>query len=156
MSNQGIRGFYQLTETIKDQLLLDKNINTVTTGDISDVNLNKQDIFPLGHIIVNTVSVDEQVLNFNISVLACDIVDQSKDATVDIFKGNDNVQDILNTQLGVLNKLIQRLRMGDLHTDMYQLSGTPTLLPFYDRFENQLAGWTATMDIQIYNDIYIC
>jgi len=156
MSNQGIRGFYQLTETIKDQLLLDKNINTVTTGDISDVNLNKQDIFPLGHIIVNTVSVDEQVLNFNISVLACDIVDQSKDATVDIFRGNDNVQDILNTQLGVLNKLIQRLRMGDLHTDMYQLSGTPTLLPFYDRFENQLAGWTATMDIQIYNDIYIC
>ena len=156
MSNQGVRGFYQLTETIKDQLLLDKNINTVTTGDISDVNLNKQDIFPLGHIIVNTVSVDEQVLNFNISVLACDIVDQSKDATVDIFRGNDNVQDILNTQLGVLNKLIQRLRMGDLHTDMYQLSGTPTLLPFYDRFENQLAGWTATMDIQIYNDIYIC
>ena len=156
MSNQGIRGFYQLTETIKEQLLLDKNINTVTTGDISDVNLNKQDIFPLGHIIVNTVSVDEQVLNFNISVLACDIVDQSKDATVDIFRGNDNVQDILNTQLGVLNKLIQRLRMGDLHTDMYQLSGTPTLLPFYDRFENQLAGWTATMDIQIYNDIYIC
>ena len=156
MSNQGIRGFYQLTETIKDQLLLDKNINTVTTGDISDVNLNKQDIFPLGHIIVNTVSVDEQVLNFNISVLACDIVDQSKELTVDRFKGNDNVQDILNTQLGVLNKLIQRLRMGDLHTDMYQLSGTPTLLPFYDRFENQLAGWTATMDIQIYNDIYIC
>lgn len=156
MSNQGIRGYYQLTETIKQQLLSDININTVSIGDITDVNLNKQDIFPLGHIIVNTVSVDEQVLNFNISVLACDIVDQSKDATVDIFRGNDNVQDILNTQLGVLNKLIQRLRMGDLHTDMYQLSGTPTLLPFYDRFENQLAGWTATMDIQIYNDIYIC
>ncbi len=156
MSNQGIRGFYQLTETIKEQLLLDKNINTVTTGDISDVNLNKQDIFPLGHLIVNTVAVDEQVLSFNISVLACDIVDQSKELTLDRFRGNDNVQDILNTQLGVLNKLIQRLRMGDLHTDMYQLSGTPTLLPFYDRFENQLAGWTATMDIQIYNDIYIC
>ena len=56
MSQQGIRGFYQLTETIKQQLLLDKNINTVTTGDICDVNLNKQDIFPLGHIIINTCS----------------------------------------------------------------------------------------------------
>ena len=103
MSNQGIRGFCQLTETIKEQLLLDKNINTVTTGDISDVNLNKQDIFPLGHLIVNTVAVDEQVLSFNISVLACDIVDQSKDITVDRFVGNDNEQDILNTQLAVLN-----------------------------------------------------
>jgi hypothetical protein len=30
MSQQGIRGFYQLTETIKDQLLADINCNTVT------------------------------------------------------------------------------------------------------------------------------
>ena len=156
MSNQGIRGFYQLTETIKEQLLIDKNINTVTTGDISDVNLNKQDIFPLGHIIVNNVVVNEQTLDFNISVLACDIVNQSKDETADRFRGNNNVQDILNTQLSVLNKLIQRLRMGDLYTDMYQLNGTASLQPFYDRFENQLAGWTATMDILIYNDINIC
>ena len=156
MSQQGIRGFYQLTETIKEQLLLDTNINTVTTGDLSDVNLNKQDIFPLGHIIINSVTVNEQTLDFNISILACDIVDQSKDLTLDRFKGNDNTQDILNTQLGVLNKLIQKLRMGDLHTDMYQLNGAASLDPFYDRFENQLAGWAATMDIQIYNDIYIC
>ena len=41
MSQQGIRGFYQLTETIKNELLADKNINTVTTGDITDVNLSK-------------------------------------------------------------------------------------------------------------------
>ena len=156
MSQQGIRGFYKLTETIKEQLLLDVNINSVTTGDISDVNLNKQDIFPLGHIIINNVVVDEQILTFNISILACDIVNQSKDLTLDRFKGNDNVQDILNTQLGVLNRLIQRLRMGNLHTDMYQLNGNPSLDPFYDRFENQLAGWSATMDIQIYNDINIC
>ena len=156
MSQQGIRGFYQLTETIKEQLLLDVNINSVTTGDISDVNLNKQDIFPLGHIIINNVVVDEQILTFNISILACDIVNQSKDLTLDRFKGNDNVQDILNTQLGVLNRLIQRLRMGDLYTDMYQLNGSPSLQPFYDRFENQLAGWTASMDVQIYNDINIC
>ena len=156
MSNQGVRGFYQLTETIKTALLEDKDINSVTTGDITEVNLNKQDIFPLGHIIINNVIDEEQVLRFNISILACDIVNQSKEFTVDRFTGNDNVQDILNTQLAVLNKLIQRLRMGNLHTEMYQLDGNPNLQPFYDRFENQLAGWTATMDILIYNDINIC
>ena len=156
MANQGIRGFYQLTETIKKELLEDININTVTTGDITDVNLNKQDIFPLGHIIINNVIDQEQVLSFNISILACDIVNQSKKITEDRFKGNNDLQDILNTQLAVLNRLIQRLRMGDLYTDMYQLEGDPNLTPFYDRFENQLVGWTATMDIKIYNDIYIC
>lgn len=156
MSNQGVRGFYQLSETIKEQLLQDQNINTVTTGNISDVNLNKQDIFPMGHIIVNSVVDEEQVLRFNISVLAMDIVDFSKSETIDRFKGNNNEQDILNTQLAVLNRLIQRLRKGQLYTEMYQLDGSPSLLPFYDRFENNLAGWTATMDVLIYNDIYIC
>jgi hypothetical protein len=156
MANQGVRGFYQLTETIKEELLKDVNINTVTTGDITDVNLNKQDMFPLGHIIINNVIDQEQVLSFNISILACDIVNQSKELTIDRFTGNNDLQDILNTQLSVLNRLIQRLRMGDLYTDMYQLEGDPNLQPFYDRFENQLAGWTATMDVKIYNDIYIC
>lgn len=156
MSNQGVRGYYQLTSTIEDQLLLDVKTNTVSIGDISDVNLNKQDIFPLAHIIVNSVSVEEQVLRFSITVLACDIVDQTKDRTTDRFTGNTNEQDILNTQLAVLNRLIQRLRMGQLHQDKYQLEGNPSLEPFMDRFENQLAGWSASIDILIYNDIYIC
>jgi|TARA_B100000282_G_scaffold293012_1_gene267637 hypothetical protein len=156
MSNQGIRGFYQITNTLKDKLLEDVNINTVTTGDISDINLRKQDMFPMAHIIVNSVVVGEQTLSFNLSVLSMDMVNQSKDLPVDIFTGNNNLQDILNTHLGVLNKLIQLLRRGSLHTDQYQLVGDPTLEPFYDRFENQLAGFTATMDIIIYNDITIC
>tara|TARA_R110000782_G_scaffold60565_5_gene125121 strand:+ start:497 stop:967 length:471 start_codon:yes stop_codon:yes gene_type:complete len=156
MANQGVRGFYQLTETIKNELLKDVNINNVSTGDITDINLYKQDIFPIGHIIVNSVIAEENVLAFSISVLACDIVDQSKDLTVDRFVGNNNLQDILNTQLAVLNRLVQRLRMGTLHTEMYQLEGNPTLTPFYDRFDNQLAGWTADINIVIYNDINIC
>ena len=156
MSNQGVRGFYQLTNTIKDQLLNDIDINTVTTGDISDINLRKQDIFPMAHLIVNNVTVADQTLNFNISVLAMDIVNRSKEETVDIFTGNNNLQDILNTQLVVLNKLIKLLKRGNLHTDKYQVEGDPTLEPFYDRFDNELAGWTATMDVLIYNDITIC
>jgi len=119
-------------------------------------NSMHQDIFPLAHIIVNSVSVEEQALRFSITILACDIVDQTKDLTTDRFTGNTNEQDILNTQLAVLNRLIQRLRMGQLHQDMYQLEGNPSLEPFMDRFENQLAGWSASIDILIYNDIYIC
>jgi hypothetical protein len=156
MSQQGIRGYYQLTSTIEEQLRGTEFTNTVSIGDISKVNLNKQDIFPLAHMIVNSVTAEENVLRFNITILACDIVDQSKDITTDRFTGNDNEQDILNTQLLVLNLLIQRLRMGTLHQDMYQLEGNPNLTPFMDRFENELAGWSATMDILIYNDIYIC
>jgi hypothetical protein len=156
MSNQGIRGFYQLTETIKEQLLNDINVNTVTTGDITKVDLSKQTIFPLSHIIVNSVTAQEQVLSFNITVMSMDIVDIDKEATTDIFLGNDNEQDILNSQLAVQNRLIQLLKRGNLYRDKYQMEGDPTCEPFYERFENQLAGWACSMDILIENDISVC
>ena len=156
MSQQGSRAFYNVTETIKTQLLADINVNTVTTGDITEVDLQKQTIFPLSHIMINNVSQEDGVLRFNVSIMSMDIVDQSKEITVDIFEGNNNLQDILNTQLSVLNKLTQILRGGTLHFDKYQLDGNPNIEPFYDRFENELAGWAASMDILIYNDISIC
>jgi len=131
MSQTGIRGFYQLTETIKTQLLSDVNVNTVTTGDIFDIDLSKQSIFPLCHIIINNVTTQEQVLLFNITVMAMDIVDESKKETTDIFRGNNNEQDVLNTQLAVLNKLVMVLRRGTLYSDKFQLEGDATLEPFY-------------------------
>ena len=156
MSNTGIRGFYLLTETIEAQLLADVNVNTVTTGDIYDIDLSKQSIFPLSHIIINNVSAEEQVLRFNISVLSMDVVDESKEKTRDIFRGNNNEQDILNTQLGVLNKLVMVLRKGDLYNNQYALDGNANCEPFYDRFENKVAGWTASFDVLVANDITIC
>lgn len=154
--NTGIRGFYLLTDLIKEQLLNDEDVNTVTFGDITQVDLYKQSIFPLSHLIVNSVTSGENVLSFNVSILSMDIVDQSKDETTDIFVGNNNEQDVFNTQLAVLNKLIQRLRIGTLYRDLYQVVGDVTLEPFKDRFENELAGWTATFDVMIENDVKIC
>tara|TARA_Y100000385_G_C12950281_1_gene575165 strand:- start:428 stop:898 length:471 start_codon:yes stop_codon:yes gene_type:complete len=156
MSNQGVRGFYQLTETIKNNLLSDVNCKTVTIGNLDDINLDKQDIFPLAHLIINNVSQEDGVLRFSISILNMDIVDFNKEETTDLFTGNNNLQDILNTQLSVSNKLIQILRGGTLHQEKYQFDGNASLEPFYDRFENELAGWTSTFDILIYNDIRHC
>ena len=156
MSNQGVRGFYQITQTIKDQLLSDENVNTVTTGDITEIDLSKQTIFPLSHIIFNNVTIQEQVLQFNISVLAMDIVDQSKEATTDIFRGNNNEQDILNTQLKVVNKLIGELRQGTIHLNQYQLVSDASVEFFYERFENEMAGVACTFDVYVANDIDLC
>ena len=156
MSNTGIRGFYLLTEAIEQQLLSDVNVNTVTTGDIYDIDLSKQSTFPLSHIIINNVTADESVLTFNVSVLAMDVVDESKEKTTDIFRGNNNEQDVLNTQLQVVNKLIQVLRKGNLYSDQYQLDGNANCEPFYERFENKMAGWSATFNVFVNNDITIC
>ena len=73
-----------------------------------------------------------------------------------MFVGNDNEQDVLNTQLALLTRVINDLQRGDLYTEMYQVQSDVSCEPFVDRFENKLAGWTASFDVVIQNDMTIC
>ena len=116
-----MKGFYQVTQKIKDYLLSDENVNTVTTGNLSDVDLAKQSIFPLSHLLFSNISNEDNILRFSISVISMDIVDYSKDEVIDVFIGNSNWQDIVNTQLAVQNKLVQMLRGGQLYQDLYDI-----------------------------------
>jgi hypothetical protein len=149
-------GYYNLLTKIKEHFDSDALVNTVTQGDIFEVDLNKQTIFPLVHIIVNSVQFVNNVQQANVSIMAMDIVDISKDETTSLFDGNDNELDVLNTQLAILNRVYEMLRRGDLYDDSFQITGAPNCEPFIDRFENKLAGWTMTFDVLFPNDMTIC
>lgn len=149
-------GYYNLLTKIKEHFDSDALVNTVTQGDIFEVDLNKQTIFPLVHIIVNSVQFVNNVQQANVSIMAMDIVDLSKDETTSLFDGNDNELDVLNTQLAILNRVYEVLRRGDLYDDSFQVTGVPNCEPFIDRFENKLAGWTMTFDVLFPNDMTIC
>ena len=148
--------FYEITQVIKNKLQEDLFVNTVTTGDIFKVDLNKQTIFPLSHIIVNSVAYAGAVLNYNISILCMDIVDESKSLTTDIFLGNDNEQDVLNTQLAVANRFLEVLNRGALAEDYELVNGSANIEFFTERFENKIAGVTFTFDIAVENRMTKC
>lgn len=158
-----IKGFYNIIETIKTALEAEPFTNTVSYGNVDEIDLNKQTIFPLAHVVVNNCVISKNTLTANISILAMDIVDESKDATTDLYVGNDNEQDVLNTQLSLLNRIIAKMQRGDLFSqadgasgNMFQIEGDVTCEPFVDRFENRLAGWAATFDVVTINDMTIC
>lgn len=148
--------YFDIIDKIKEHFENDPLINTVTQGDIFDVDLNKQTIFPLCHIIVNQATFENNVIRYNISILAMDITDISKSETTDKFDGNDNELYILNTMMAVHNRCYEMLRRGDLYSDKFQVDGSPTCEPFTERFENKLAGFTLTIDVLIPNDMTIC
>lgn len=157
MSNKrGIRSYYLIMEKLEQELLASPFVKTVTYGDISQVDLRKQTIFPLSHIIVNNVVQSGQVMTYNITILLMDIIDVNKAVVVDQFTGNTDEMDILNTQLGVGNRLVEQMRSGTLFNDMYQISTDVTFDSFFDRFENELVGWAMNVNITVENDIYIC
>lgn len=155
-----MRQFYDITTKLKDTLEAHSQVNVVTTGDLFDVDLNKQTIFPLSHIIVNQATFEGQVVRMSVSLVCMDVVDETKEnprSQAEPFYGTSNVQDILNTQLAVINDVVQELRRGTLYSDLYQLDGNPICTPFLERFENQLAGWTANIDVLLANtEISVC
>jgi hypothetical protein len=148
--------YYEILTKLQTELNNDPLINTVSEGDIFSIDLSKQTIYPLCHLMVNSATFVDNVIQYNISIMAMDIVDVSKDETTNKFRGNDNEQDILNTQISVLNRLYEKLRRGNLYDDNYQVDGSPNVEPFIDRFENKLAGWTMTVNINTPNTMTVC
>ena len=148
--------YFNILDTLKAHLDSDPFITTVTEGDIFQVDLGKQTLFPLAHIMVNTATFEGNVLRFNITLMVMDIADISKDEVASIFLGNNNEQEILNTTLSVLNRAYEVLRRGDLYSNNFQVDGNPTCEPFTERFENYLAGWAMTFDVLVANNMTIC
>jgi len=150
--------YYKVTEVLRDSLYEDGIVNNVTTGDIFNVDLNKRTIFPLAHVIVNSVSesASGNTNLFNVSVLLMDVCDISPDESTDLWLDNDNEQDIFNTQLEVGKRFVESMRRGDLYSLGYQLNGNANYEAFSDRFENKLVGWTITFNVEAANDTTIC
>ena len=148
---------YDILDVIKDELRANPSVNTVTYGDIADVDLDKTTMFPLSHILIENGRINERTVVFGIKILCADIVDYNKEANkFDEFYGNDNLHDIMNTQFEVINSLIMKLMRGDLFKGNYQVTQSPLAEPFKERFSNVLAGWSIDFDIEIPNGISIC
>ena len=148
--------YYDILNTIKTELQNTNLVTTVSQGDIFRIDLSKQTLFPLSHVMVNNATFEGNVIRYNISIIAMDIVDISKDETTDIFIGNDNEQDVLNTQITMLNRVYEKLTRGDFFSNLGIIDGNPTCEPFIERFENNLAGWTMTFDYLVGNEMTVC
>jgi hypothetical protein len=144
---------YKVLDKIKDKLRQSPNIQTVSFGDIMEVDLNKTTMYPLAHIGMGEVSFQEHTLQVNLNLLLLDIVDDNRDpSTQDEFYGNTNLQDILNTLLAEANILVSDLKRGNSFTELYQIETDIVARPFLDRFENQLAGWGMDLIIILPNN----
>ena len=146
---------YTVLETIKDELASHDFVNTVTQGSIDDIDKVKRTMFPLSHIMINDATIEGNVWRLSITVACMDRVDISKDETTDVFRGNDNEVDVLNTQLAVINRLHEVLTRGANRKE-YQIDGNLVATPFTMRFENYLAGWECEFDLLIPNDLSKC
>ena len=140
--------YYKLLDTLKAQLNATNLISTVTDGQISDVDLAKQTLFPLAHIIINSATIEGKLQRFNVTILAMDILDGKEKYDVE--------PSIMNAMLQSLNRVYEVMTRGDLNPDYIMIDGMPNLEPFTDRFENKLAGWAMTFDVIMMSEMTVC
>jgi hypothetical protein len=140
--------YFKILDTLRAQLQATNLIATITDGQISDIDLAKQTIFPLAHIIINSASIEGKMQRFNITVLAMDILDSKEKYDLE--------PSIMNAMLQALNRVHDIMKRGDLNPDYIMMDGDATLEPFTDRFENKLAGWAMTFDVIMASDMTIC
>ena len=142
--------FYELIDLIK-QLIGDNNFtNKITFGELADVDLNKDTTFPLLHIMLEQVTIQAATMEYRLNIIAADVVDViDENLGVDDFYGNDNTQDVLNTQLRVTTQLVNALRKLDLVGEKFtRLQDEPIATPFKERFDNEIAGWETSITLK--------
>jgi len=153
--------YYEVTESIYNHLISDNDVNTVKIGveQINDVDLNKQEIYPLSHIFTSGAEFVNGVVRFTVTVSVIDMVDITKKDLRDEnepYKGIDNEQDVLNSTLAVLENLDKSLRNGDLQDLGFELQGTSSAQRVRDTFPNLAIGWTVDFVIDVPNNIQNC
>ena len=139
-------GYYQIIDTITNQLKQDVFCKTVSSGSLFNIATNKQDIYPISHIVVNSFATEGNAFNYNISVISMDLVNDDE----------SNEQDVMHTQSMVGIRLTEVLKRGDLFKDKYQLTGSQIFEFFRDRFEDKVAGCTTTFNVLVPNEMTSC
>ncbi|HEA22753.1 hypothetical protein LCGC14_1064330 [marine sediment metagenome] len=149
-----MRSYYEVLQVIKEKLEADPLVHTITQGSITDVDLDKKNIYPLAHIQTGTAIIGMQTITFNISVFAMDIRDNVNTLRTDKFNGNDNEIDNANSMLAICNRLFKSI--AKLEYD-YSINENPTCEPFYENYHNGLDGWAMSFQIEIPNtEIAVC
>jgi|TARA_Y100000361_G_scaffold57808_1_gene50547 hypothetical protein len=140
-------------DTITCLLEAHKQIQTTTTGDIFDVDIEKNTKFPLAHVNIGNVDISMSQKTFNFQLFIMDIADE------------DNETFVLNEMLNIMSDIIALLKHGE-NTFLYNaqhgeepryfVDNDFTCEPFTERFDNTVSGWVCNIQVIIESVLDSC
>jgi hypothetical protein len=144
--------YNNLIETIKQTFESDDLVSTVVTGDATEVDNYKKNLFPLVHIDVENAPflgvANTSTSQYNVVITVVDIRDINKEEDRDKFWKNDNRHDNWNTTRHILRtaevKMIKEVYGENIN--LVTVTGAE-LLSFVR--ENTLDGWQQTWTIDV-------
>ena len=148
-----MNSLFALTDAIKNELDSNVLLNSVTYGDVDEIELLKSNRYPLAHVGISTGTISDATSDINLSIIFRQQVDEVKEQE-DSF--NDSELYAQNNMLSAATRLVQVLKRGDLYQQGFQLEEDATVEFFGDRFTDRVAGVTVDMTVTIKNQASVC
>jgi hypothetical protein len=141
-------GYFIILDKLKAEVENYAFVNSITHGLGDSIDLSKQTIFPLLHIMILDATPEKNIVTFNVRIWVLDIVDINKD-------GVNNLDYVHNNMYNVALRLYESLRRGDLWDEGLEVVSA-RLNAIERAYENYLAGWQVDMAIMVPNHMSIC
>lgn len=147
--------FYTAINYIKDILLADPDVHTVTHGDNPLTDTQKKNIFPIAHISATGWRQSPGLILFDFNIAVLDQRAQLKEVVTDKFLQNTNELDNLNTCCAILNKFLLNLKL-QRNEQRVELTNDPNAEPILLDFSNGLDGWEIQVTLSVPNKSNAC
>jgi len=160
--------YNNIINTLKNAGDVHANITTTTTGDIHDIDLSKNTLFPLMHINPVGVATKRATLDYTFQIFVMDLVSQDEEWTEQNIQSAaflNNEQEVLSASLQTCIDLISMFR-NSIYQSSQQNSDIDApiafseeefnLDPFTERFDNLLTGWVFQITLNVENDYQSC
>jgi len=149
-----------------------EQIETVSVGDIFDIDMSKDTLFPLMHINPVNVTTGESELIYNFQIFLADLVSEKDnwqtyqaEQLTKLIDFKNNEQEVYNQQLAIAVDIISMLRhstqqslagVNDINQAIYYTQDQFTIEPFSERFDNLLCGYVFNIGVKVMNDFSSC
>ena len=141
LKNATLEQLYNLFRDIGTQHLF---IKTTTIGDIFEVDL-VETTYPLMHVSTNTATFTSGQIEHSFQIVVMDLVN----------KDENNEEEVLSDMLQIIGDVLSVLLNSDFDTNYtdfrheIRIQENITCEPFTERFDNEVTGWTADVNIVV-------
>ena len=149
--------YLDLITVLKDMGEKHKQIAQTSSGDIFQIDLDKDTLFPLFHIQPNSASVSHGLMKYNFTFFVMDMTLEDRTNEDVVLSHTQNIMTDIWATLNAVDlessgtTWIEETTLLLAHHRDYELTGmnsrTPTMDCFTERFKNLLSGWTLNVEI---------
>ena len=148
--------YYNVLNYFKQIMNNHPSIQTVTQGDVFEIDDREFPAYPLGNILITNARFSDSQTIYTCQLTIADKIKLKNNESDGVhnkqdipYFGTDDTVDIHANTLSIINDLTSYTQYA---VDNFEIDGDINCEAFKDRFDNGLGGWVATFDLVTHND----